>query len=298
MSIIGRRGANQSGWNWGSAPVSPPPSPPPSPGPAGAPLIPLLGLIVVLALIGFAALGTWLSEAEENGGAPTSTPTPTAGTPWSATPVPASTPQPTATPTSTPQPEPTPSPTPSADEPGARYVLTLWDGATWRFEPPEGATFREGQAVAFMLRVGGVEPGSSFPLTIRYECEGFEFLTTFSHDAGEEPPLASGGPGSALPDAAMTVPDDPATTADDGDGHFSLWGGTFDSVGGPRPGSSCVIDKQITVNISAAGESLFLLWAAVVAPGASEGEPLSISVETVDGRSATIEIDPAAVTGP
>jgi hypothetical protein len=243
----------------------------------------------VLALIGLAALGSWLSEAEEDGAFPPSpTPTPIIGTPWTATPVP--TPEPT--------PVVTPSPTPAPNGDGARYALTVWDGETWRVDPPQETTFPEGEAIALMLRVGGVEPGAEFPLTIRYSCAGLAFLTTFSRDAGDAPTLGAGGPGSPFPDTTLTVPDDPAT-ADDNGGKFSLWGGTFGQLDGPRPPTACVLDKRISLTISPATDAFLLLWSAVVAPGASDaGEPLTASVETPDGRSARIEIAPSMISAP
>ena len=293
MSIIGRRGSSDSGWIWSPSPSPPPPEPaeptpplPPEPPPPedgerppapGPPFLPLAGLALVLALIAVAALGVWLSEAEEDGGVPPGV-TPTIGTPFTASPVP------TPTPAGTPTPEPTP--TPATAEP--RYVLTVWDGESWRFSPPAQATFAEGPAVPFMLRLGGAEPGSIFQVTFEFECAAFASLTSYDMAAGESPALAAGGPGSALPDAQRAIP------AAIGDGVLSLWGGTFAPAGGT---SGCVEPATLDITVTALSDSLFLLWAGVLAPGASAlDEPLEMLVIDEGGRRFRIEIDPEMVT--
>jgi hypothetical protein len=301
VSIIGRRGSSDSGWIWSPAPSAPPERPEPQPAPPeppeppeqppppppepqrpapGPPFLPLAGLAIVLALIASAALGVWLSEAEEDGSVPPGV-TPTIGTPFTASPVPTSTP--TATPPATPTPGPTP--TPAAEAP--RYVLTVWDGEAWRLTPPAQARFEEGAATPFMLRLGGARPGDDLTLTIEYDCAAFEPLTTYGADEGDTPALASGGPGSELPDSALGIPEAA------GDGSLSLWGGTFAA----GAASGCDGPATLDVTVTALSDSLFLLWAGVIAPDAVRGgQPLEMAVTDGFGRRFSVVIHPDNLT--
>lgn len=303
MTIIGRRGSSDSGWIWEPAPEPPaeppepaepppaeppsePPPPPPEPEP---PFLPLAGLALVLALIALAALGVWLSEAEERTDAH-ATVTPVVNTPFVASPVPTPTPTAAPTPTPTPPPEATPTPSPTPDAEAHRYVLTVWDGEAWRFSPPSQASFQEGAAVPFMLRLGGAEPGDPASLTIRYDCRAFDVLTTYTAGEGTTPALASGGPGDAQPDSTIAIPG----SADDAS--LSLWGGVFGQVA-RQTTEECAGEPGLDVSVTALSDSLFLLWAAVIAPDASAlAEPLQMTVEDATGRTFQLEIEPEMVT--
>ncbi len=206
------------------------------------------------------------------------------------------TPVATPTPTPTPAPPPTPSATPTSD--GPRFRLAVWDGRGWQFDaPPQGAAYHEGEAIPILLRIDSALPGAAYTLTIGYGCEGFDLLTTFDHDTGSEPALASGGPGSAIADSAVQIPDDPGTDDDNGEaGSLSLWGGSFIAIGPLLPPSPCTDQKSLSVSLLAAADTLFLMWAAQLSEAASDSDLLlRLVVQLPDGDELSVEIDPASV---
>ncbi len=283
MSTIGRRGSSESGWSW-SRPPSGPRRPPPAP-----PLLPLAGGGLIALLVALALLVVWLTDSDNNspaGAASTATPPPTATT------APPATPPATETPTAV----PTPTPVPDIQE--ALFRLAAWNGKAWQFDPTlGGAEYREGLAVPFLLRIDQAIPGTAYALTIRYDCRGFDFLTAYDRDAGSEPALASGGPGSPIVDSAATIPDDPATPADDREaGSLSLWGGSLTRVDAALPFTACTGVKSLPLGLSAAAETVFLMWAAQLSDTASDGGvPLRLAVRVTGGGELIIEIDPASV---
>jgi hypothetical protein len=289
LSILGRRGSNESGWTW---------SRPPS-GPRRVlsvpPLLPLAGVGLIALFVALALLGAWLWGTEDDAPAGVSaTPTPTPAV--TATPSPTPTPTPTPIPTPTPTPSLSPVPTPSGE--GPLFRLAAWDGQRWQFEPPqEGATYGEGEGVPFVLRIDRAGRGAAYPLTIRYDCDAFAFLTSYGRDHGNVPALASGGPESAAADTTLSIPDDPGTGADDAEtGSLSLWGGSFTDVGGLLPSSPCTGEKSLTVGLAAAADTLHLMWAAEISPGAAERDaPLRLVVKAQDTEELGIEIDPESV---
>lgn len=291
MSTFGRRGSRETGWNWSRPPAGPGRPPPP------LPLLPLAGAALLFAAIAAALLAVWLS------GSANVTPPPPTATP-AATATPTATPAPTPTPAATaepsPRPSPTPAPTPSptpAPTPNPDFSLAVWDGRSWQFEPDDlpPKTFREGQAVPFMLRIGDARPGISYAI-IRYTCKTLQFLSGFDRDSGSGPALAPGGPLSALPDSTAVLPDDPATPADDSEGgRLSLWGGSFGPLELVDPTMPCADERSLNVKLVAGRDTLFLLWSAVIAPGAGGGDlPVRITVFTEAGERR-IEIDPAGI---
>ena len=287
MNVVGRRGSSGSGWNW-SRPPSGPPRPPPGP-----PLLPLFGAGLLVLLVALVLLAVWLSDSDDNspaGAANTPTPvTPVLSTAVVSSPIPSATPTPTQTAT------PTPTPTSSAP----LFRLAVFDEDEWQFDAlPQDAAYREGGAVPLLLRIDSALPGAAYLLTIRYACEGFDLLTTFDHDTGSEPALASGGPGSAIADSAVQIPDDPGTDDDDGEaGSLSLWGGSFITIGALLPPSPCTDQKSLSVSLLAAADTLFLMWAAQLSETASDSDvPLRLVVQLPDGDELSVDIDPASVT--
>jgi hypothetical protein len=290
LSVVGRRGSNESGWNWSRPPSGPrrPPSVPP--------FLPLAGVGLIALFVALAVLGVWLWGTDDDAPADVS------GTP---TPTPAVTATPSPTPTPTPTPTPSPTPAPTATVPAANGVgqgplfrLAAWDGQRWQFDPPlEGARYREGEAVPFLLRIERASRGAAYPLTIRYDCEAFALLTSYDRDHGSEPALASGGPESAAADTTLSIPDDPGTGADDAEtGSLSLWGGSFTDVGGLLPSSPCTGEKGLTVGLAAAADTLHLMWAAEISPGAAERDAaLRLVVQARGAEELSIEIDPESV---
>lgn len=201
-------------------------------------------------------------------------------------------------------PEAVPTPAPAA---GPRARLAVWSDrlGEWRFGDlgREGSSYREGQAVPFLLRIQGTQPGETYRLALRYRCRGggaagFDFLTAYEGEGGTAPALAPGGPGRARPDSAIPMPDDPSIELDGGGRLFSLWGGTFqEGPRGPEPEGPCRDEKRIVLEVRAVGESLVLLWGAHLASAADWGEgaasadvPLSMAVEVEGARDGVAEV--------
>jgi hypothetical protein len=144
-----------------------------------------------------------------------------------------------------------------------------------------------------MLEIDHAQWRDTYDLVIRYDCRGFDFLTAYDRSGGSEPTLVQDGPESAIVDATIRISDDPGTAADDGvDGSFSLWGGAFTDVGVPTPSSACSGEKSLTVSLSGAADTLFLMWAAQVSDVASGGAaPLRLAVQVRGGEEIGLEID-------
>ncbi len=279
MNVVGRRGSSGSGWNW-SRPPSGSPRPPPGP-----PLLPLAGAGLLALLVTLALLAIWLSDSDDNspaGAADTPTPAPSAIVP------------PSPTQTATPTPTRTPTPTSSAP----LFRLAVFDEGEWQFEAlPQTAAYHQGEAIPFLLRIDNALPGASYPLTIRYACQGFNLLTTHDRDTDSEPALASAGPGSSIADSAVQIPDDPGTDDDDGEaGSLSLWGGSFTAIGALLPPSPCTDQKSLSVSPLAAADTLFLMWAAQLSEAASDSDLLlRLVVQLPDGDELSFEIEPASI---
>jgi len=181
---------------------------------------------------------------------------------------------------------------------GPLFRLAAWDGERWQFNPPlEGATYREGEAVPFLLRIERASRGDTYFLTIRYDCDGFAFLTSSDHADDSGPALAPGGPESATPDTTLVIPDDPGTRADDSEGgSLSLWGGSFRGLTPIVPISACTGEKSFTFGLAAAADTLHLMWAAEISPGAAERDaPLRLAVQVAGAEELRSEINPESV---
>jgi hypothetical protein len=244
-----------------------------------------VGAALLFVAIAVALLAVWLSDSGNVTPPPTATPAATA--------TPTATAVPTPTPAATAEPSPTPSPTPEPD-----FSLAVWDGSAWRSDPPAGLDrFREGEAIPLLLRIDRTRPADSYGITIRYTCRNLLFLSEYQRDSGSGPALAPGGPLTALPDSTAQLPDDPTTTSDDAeDGRLSLWGGSFGPLELVAPTMPCADERSLNVKLVAGQDTLFLLWGAVMAPGAATaGPPLRVTVFTERGERR-IEIDPASVT--
>ena len=245
------------------------------------PLLPLVGGGLIALLVGIALLVVWLTDSDGN------SPEEAASNA-----VPNATAAPSATPPAT-----TPSlprlAAPVPESQGALFRLAFWDGNEWQFNlTPGGPVYREGEAVPFLLRIDRALPATAYTLTIQYDCRGFDFLTAYDRDAGSEPALATGGPGSPIADSVAPIPDDPATAADDQEaGSFSLWGGPFTRVDAPLPSAACTGEKRLTVGLSAVADTVFLMWAAQLSDEASNADvPLHLAVQTPGGGELSVEI--------
>jgi hypothetical protein len=241
-------------------------------------------------------LAVWLLDSDDGSPAaasitPTPTPSPTA------TAEPSPTPEATATPTPTPAPGPTPTATAPPSQAGG-FTIAAWDGSAWRSDSPlDGAAYREGQALTVLVQIERARDGAVYPLRIRYDCRAFDFLTSYDATDGDTAALAAGGPGSAIPDAAVRIPDDPGTPADDAaEGSLNLWGGSFSAAGPLLPGGPCAGEKTLEVSVAAASDTLYVLWAARIAGGAAASPtPLRLSVDLPGGERIGLQIAPGSV---
>jgi hypothetical protein len=170
-----------------------------------------------------------------------------------------------------------------------RYAIAHFAGApgTWRFSDlsVQNSGYDEGEYVPFMLRIENAVPGSTYTFAIRYHCahsggNGYDFLSSYDRDRGKAPALHRDGPGTALSDAALTIPYDPSIPIDDGgyDRTFQLWGGSFASSGaGPSPNGPCLperghrAEKMYTVALTAQTETVYLLWSGHLALAPDRG---------------------------
>lgn len=301
MSIVGRRGSSGFGWAW---------SRPPS-GPRRPTLIPRLlavagGVGLIAVIVAVVALGIWLSDDDDSsppgGGTPTATPA-AAETP-SNSPTPAATPGPTLVPTpaatlaATMTPSPAATPTPVPDGQAPLFRLAAWGGERWQFEEEvEGATYREGEAVPYLMRIDRAGRGAAYSVTIGFDCEAFVLLTSYDRDHGRQPALAPGGPESAAADTILSLRQDAGTGTDDGEtGSLSLWGGSFTGIDGALPSPPCAGDESVSIGLAPAADTLHLMWAAEISPGAAERDaPLRLVVQAAGIEELTIEIDPDSV---
>ncbi len=270
--FIGRRGSQGDSWTWEA------PQPASGPVPAArraAPAFIVFGLLALAA--GAVALGAalLLLSDSDNGPlvtAPTSSPSPIASRTAAATPTP---------PASTVTPSPVAvSPAPTGQT-GPQIRLAVWSKAkaAWSDEGPAGVSgYHEGEAIPVLLKIAGVTPGRTYDITLRYDCAlgsiaAFDFLTSYSADAGTTPAAAKDGPGRERPDTAIPLPDDPSIDlADEAGGQLALWGATFDATPlGPTPRTACIDQKSLSLRILAHQQQLFLVWGAHLASSSDWG---------------------------
>ena len=284
MTTSGRRGSRDFGWEWSRPPAGfhqPPSSPP---------LLQLAGVALLFASFGAILVGVWLASSDSVTAPPTATATATATAQLTPTPTPLPTPSPP--PTSSPEPSPTPT---AVIEPD--FSLEIWASGAWHADVPAGLdTFREGAAIPLMLRIDRARPGDTYGITLRYTCRSLQFLSAYDRDSGSGPALTPGGPLTVVPDSMARLPDDPATPADDTErGRLSLWGGSFGPLELAAVTESCAYERSLNVKLLVAGDTLFLMWGAVIAPGAADGG-LSARVTVLTERGERrIEIDPADI---
>jgi hypothetical protein len=248
---------------------------------------------------------------------PTEKPSPTASARPSATPT--HSPSPTATPKPTPKPttgEPataTPFATPNA--PQAPVAAGLWSNASgfWWFGGLTGqlAQYQEGQTVPLLVQWDGAA-GQTYTVRITYDCSAtgaqgaIDYLSGVQ-DWGQEILKANHGPGTGLPDGAVSVPDTPGFAPDDGDsGVLALYGGKFTVLpGAASPAGACPGQRTITLPVQALGGKVTLVASAHLGAASTYGHghgaasatgSMSVTV-SVDGvGAALVRIDPAAVS--
>jgi hypothetical protein len=147
------------------------------------------------------------------------------------------------------------------------------------------------------LRIDRAKRGAAYSLTIGFNCEAFGLLTSYDRDHGSQPALSSGGPESAAADTILSIPRDEGTGAENGEtGSLSLWGGSFTGVDGALPSTACTGEKSLTVGLAAAADTLHLMWATEISPGAAERDvPLRLTIQVAGAEDLSIEIDPNSV---
>lgn len=316
--FVGHRSASDNDWSWDAAP---PPGGRPGSGTGGFSRRTLL--FAALAMFALAAVFWTLAlVVDRGGGTVASSPTPSPHESPSPSPAPAGSPTPTRTPTLRPtaSPGPTPSPAPSASATPATLPLRLaaWLPGEERWAEgglaqPTGKEFSEGGAMTSLVRIDGTHPGDSYQIEIMYDCAteksaAFDFLTSVEPEASA---LTAPGPGRAIPDAAIPVPDDPDITFDDAatGRTFRLWGGSFEAAPtGPlsetpcRPGQSNA--KRLVLTVTARQETLFVMFGAHLASasdwgagkGASNaGAKLGVSARVAGGDWLTQALPPGSV---
>ncbi len=287
--LIGRRGSSENGWTWLLVPRGPRPPRPP----LQLPWRFLLAAVFLAALIGFSLLGLWLARSGSSGPADAlSTPTPV---------------------------EPA-TPVVAPPQAGPRFRLAVWSDVEkrWRFENLTAAAsaYHEGEAIPFMLRIEAAGPGSSYALTIRYDCahglaHAFDFLTGYDRDRGSEPAQAPDGPRKPHPETLAVIPDDATTPYDDKETGraFALWGGSILGMAGPFPQTPCDPgsgQRVYVLGLAAAQETVFLLWSGHLASAADWGEkaasssptPLRMRAEANDFTTPPIAVDPVGIQPP
>ncbi|MBI2913487.1 MAG: DUF11 domain-containing protein [Chloroflexi bacterium] len=288
--LIGRRGGEGGqGWSWnvGAAPPPEPPRPPnrwvPMLLPAAAPLL-LVGLVILLAWLFRSGHG---ERASVLGG------------------LVAPSPQPGVAP--------------------ARVRLAQWADLLQRWQDgaldSDNSAYHEGEAVPFMLRIDGLQPGATVTLSLRYDClqDGtnlYDFLTDYDRSRGTSPVLAPDGPGRAEPDSEIPIPDDLSITLVEGQGvrRLRAWGATIlVPSGGLSPPTSCVAgddrpaQRQMDVQIEARESTAWLLWGAHLASSqdwgpqkgaASLGAPLRLALDAPALEISRLEVRVDAVLPP
>ncbi len=205
--------------------------------------------------------------------------------------------------------------TPASSPAGPHIRLARWAPDEWQVAHlmPGDSSYREGDAIPFLLVIQDAVPQSLYAVVITYDClaggaAGFDFLTGYQGPAGSAPALSEGGPGRVTPDATMPIPDDGSIRFDDADGGqrlFQLWGATF--AGRPSinpPTTPCENRKLVFFPIRAQSQTVFLLWGGHLASSAdwgpgrgasSQGGQFGMQVKTA-GLEAELEVAAGAVS--
>jgi hypothetical protein len=264
--IQGRRDSQGDNWSWGpdGGGTRRPPGLPSFPWARAA----LIAAALILIGSGVALLALMDGDAENaatDGGTATATNPSSQG----ATTAAASDNSPTA--------ETTPSPTTGVLD-AAVFAWSRQNREWIEDSLPSGAGYREGETVPALVRIDGATVGSSYEVSVRYQCStgegaGLDFLASPA-DADSAALLVDPAAGRERADSTILVPDDPSITFDNGlSGRFFLWGGAFrQAVQGPFPSGNCEAEKEFTLAIFAAKETFSLLWAPHLATAADWGE--------------------------
>lgn len=210
-----------------------------------------------------------------------------------------------------PSPKPAAATPPATETLGARFAFAVWDnvGGQWQFDDLRRSGYHGGDAIPFLLRINNARPGQLYDVNIRYDCptseaSGFDFLTDHNHDVQVEPALAAYGPGRALPDAAVLIPDDASIAVDNTEEgrNLRIWGATFErSPVGPLPPTPCAVDKMILVRVRPRGETVYLAWGGHLAsPNESGGQSrafgMQVGIAGLAQEAERLNVIPAAAS--
>jgi hypothetical protein len=213
-----------------------------------------------------------------------------------ASPTATATPSPTASPT--PRPTSVASPTP-APTPGPAYATSLlsWSEteSAWVASELDSSTsdYSEGDLVPFLLKIEDATSGTTYVVTITYDClslgfHAFDYLAGLDDDSAE-PLLTSPGPGNSLPDSSLLVPDDPSIDFDGRQGaSLNAWGAVFSAASGPTPATECTGTKSVSLSLSAQDTTLSLAWAGHLASPADWGQADGAASATPFGMAVDV----------
>jgi hypothetical protein len=308
---VGHRGARESEWSWehteeiSERRIS---------------RRPLRAVLITLGIVGgLAAFAFGIFLIASNGDGDAAPPVVSA----SASPTPAVTPDRSPVPTDarTPTPARTETPTPSATAaptatPGPSYDVEFaaWSRTESQWLTPSHndstSDYEEGEAVPFILRIDNAEPGETYSIAIEYDClaagnHAFDYLGG-AEDAGAEPLLADPGPGGAVHDSSLVVPDDTSIDFDDPNGgSLKAWGGVFSSARAPDPQTPCTGAKTVNLSLLAQGRTVILVWTGHLASpsdwgngrGAGDATPFGITVVVDDVIERTFTMLAGSVEG-
>lgn len=232
----------------------------------------------------------------------------------SPTPTTSPTPAVTVTPGLTSSPSPTASPTPTlAPTPAYSIELSAWSDVTssWTASSldDETSAYEEGDSVPILLLIERARPGDTYDVQIRYDCmangePAFDYLSG-AEQAGEAPLLTPPGPGRAIPDSSLTMPDDPSIDFDGAStGSMQVWGAVFSDAGYPTPDTECTRSKTMDLSLLARDDTVTLVWTAHLASeedwgagsGASAAAPFSLRVQVNGEVAAVITVEAGALS--
>jgi len=178
----------------------------------------------------------------------------------------------------------------SSNGPAFQIRLAQWADlrAQWQFGDlnRNNSAYHEGEAVPFMLRIDNARLDADYVLAVRYDCvqrgiNAYDFLADYERDRGTLPALDPDGPGSALPDTTISIPDDTSIGFDNAESprQFKAWGIIFTSPPvGPAPSTVCTAqlgqkaEKSYELHFRALTDTVFILWGGHLASSLDWGQ--------------------------
>ncbi len=186
---------------------------------------------------------------------------------------------------------------------GTQWDLSQWSDvhSNWQHGDlnSNNSAYHEGESVPFMLRIDGAVPGTTYALTVRYDCKkgtinAYDFLTRYDRDRGTAPALDSEGPGNTTPDHTLSINDDPSITYDNAETNrvWKLWGGHFGPTNsGPSPSTICPpsSEKVYQLDVVADEATVWLLWGGHLSSRLDWG--LGLGAQSISGAPFHMKLD-------